>query len=101
MCHNMRRFEKIAEEKKRRQKEQEIKFTVEDQQEILVNAGSGSNKPQKGQSILAIDVLLVRLVQNSISSNDSSPIPCQSLNRAIQMYLCALRVPIQNLCESL
>jgi hypothetical protein len=35
MCYKMRRFEKIAEEKKRRQKEQELTFTVEDQPEIL------------------------------------------------------------------
>ena len=38
MCHRMRRFEKIAEEKKRRQKEQELSFVVEDQPEILAKA---------------------------------------------------------------
>jgi len=39
MCYKMRRFEKIAEEKKRRQKEQELSFTVEDQPEILAKTG--------------------------------------------------------------
>ena len=36
MCYKMRRFEKIAEEKKRLQKEQELSFTVKDQPEILI-----------------------------------------------------------------
>jgi len=43
----MRRFEKIAEEKKRRQKKQEIKFGVEDQPEIFTNVGSRSKRLQK------------------------------------------------------
>ena len=38
MCYKMRRFERIAEEKKRRQKEQELSFAVEDQPEILAKA---------------------------------------------------------------
>jgi len=40
----MRRFEKSAEEKKRRQKEQELSFNVEKQTEIVVNADSRSKK---------------------------------------------------------
>jgi hypothetical protein len=39
MCHDMRRFEKIAEEKKRK-KEQELKFAVENQLETRVNSSS-------------------------------------------------------------
>jgi len=45
----MRRFEKIAEEKKRRQKEQELSFAVEDQPEILVKA-SGKKAEQQPRS---------------------------------------------------
>jgi hypothetical protein len=40
----MRRFEKSAEEKKRRQKEQELSFNVEEQPEIVVNADSRSKE---------------------------------------------------------
>jgi hypothetical protein len=42
----MRRFEKIAEEKKQHKKEQELRFSVEDKPEIYINPNSES-KPLK------------------------------------------------------
>lgn len=46
MCYKMRRFEKIAEEKKRRQKEKELSFAVEDESEVHSKAAldSGSRR---------------------------------------------------------
>jgi hypothetical protein len=51
----MRRFEKIAEEKKRRQKEQELSFTVKDQPEILAKTAGkkAEQQPHSRQSALA------------------------------------------------
>jgi len=43
----MRRFEKIAEEKKRRQKERELSVSVASQSEILLKAVSRKNKSRK------------------------------------------------------
>jgi hypothetical protein len=47
MCHDMRRFEKIAEEKKQRKKEQELRFSVEDKPEIYVNPSSERKRLKK------------------------------------------------------
>jgi hypothetical protein len=41
MCYDMRRFEKIAENKKQREKEQEFRFSVED------NSSSRSKRLKK------------------------------------------------------
>jgi hypothetical protein len=43
----MRRFEKIAEEKKRRKKEQELRFSIEDKPEIYANPSSESKSLKK------------------------------------------------------
>ena len=54
MCYKMRRFEKIAEEKKRRQKEQELSFTVKDQPEILAKTAGkrqNNNRTSSGHSL--------------------------------------------------
>jgi hypothetical protein len=45
----MRRFEKIAEEEKRRKREQELKFSVEDKPEICVNSNSKNERPKRTQ----------------------------------------------------
>jgi hypothetical protein len=47
MCNDMRRFEKMAEEKKRCRKEQELKFAVEDQSEIHISSSFKSGRPKK------------------------------------------------------
>ena len=47
MCYKMRRFEKIAEEKKRLQKEQELSFTVKDQPEILTKTSRKKAEQQQ------------------------------------------------------
>lgn len=36
MCHDLRRYEKIAEENKRRQKEQKIDFIIDEPEKIVV-----------------------------------------------------------------
>ena len=46
MCYDMRRFEKIAEEKKRK-KEQELRFSVEDKPEIYANPSPESKRLKK------------------------------------------------------
>jgi len=47
MCYEMRRFEKIEEEKKQRKKEQELEFSVEDKPEIHVNSRSRNRTVEK------------------------------------------------------
>lgn len=47
MCYDMRRFEKIEEERRRHKKEQELRFSVEDKPEICVNPSSRSKRLKK------------------------------------------------------
>jgi len=47
MCYNMKRFEKMAEEKERLQKEQELSITVENQPKIPLNLHTKQTRQKK------------------------------------------------------